>query len=84
MLKASESNKLTDLKKLLPKSIQSIGIKSATAEIKTVKSGKIKVNIGNNINITDSYVIPLDQDNLDKTGHPSYKFLKSISLSLME
>lgn len=84
ILKTSKSKNYKYLRDILPQEIKNIDIIKASAEVKSAETGKIKVDLGNNISISNTYIIPSDKDRIDKSGHPTYKSLKDFSDSILK
>lgn len=79
ILNTSSNRDLTQLSQLLPKELRNIEIIGAVAEVKSPKDGKVKVELGNKINLTKSYTITSSSNDADKTGHINYEYLKQVS-----
>lgn len=84
LLKASQTGSLKALEPLLPNQIRELGVKKASITVRSPKSGKIRVAVGDKIHLTNSYTIPVGTGNLDKTGHMKYSYLKEISDKYMD
>ncbi len=84
IIKATESKDFNPLVSLLPTGFSKHDIKNAFIEVKTLDNRKIKVNIADKINLSNSYISQISRDDLDKYGHPSFIKLKDISSNYMK
>ncbi|QEN03482.1 hypothetical protein EW093_01760 [Thiospirochaeta perfilievii] len=83
LISCSKSKNYNELKSLLPKALNKIDIQNVILGIRLNDKGNITVNLSEPIQITNSYIVSNDSLNIDKFGHPSYKYLKEYSSSLM-
>ncbi|MGL1893410.1 MAG: hypothetical protein OCD02_17370 [Spirochaetaceae bacterium] len=83
ILKCSENGNLKSLNNLLPKTLNNVDIIKAEVILKTENGGKINVDITEPISLSNSLIISTEMDNLDKLGHPSFNYLKEVSLKYM-
>ena len=83
IIKSSESGELNSLLKLFPKQLKGMNVHSGFIGIKRSNGSKIKIKIGSTINLSSSNPIIVTSKNIDKSGHPSYQFLKEFSSSLL-
>ena len=79
IIESSLSKNLDSLKELMPKKLQNINIKSALLEFRIPDRSKIKVDIRTAISLQNSLIISNKVAQLDKAGHISFVYLKSIS-----
>lgn len=84
VIEISQSKDLKLLKNLLPKSIKKTEISGAVIELKASNRGKIKVNINRMISLPNSLTLQTAKEDLDKFGHPSYKYLRKMSQKYIE
>lgn len=81
LLKTKGSKGLENLKNIIPETFGSFNITGATAEVKSPITGKMKIEIGQNIDLPNSFNINYSKDQSDKNGHPTYESLKLLSNS---
>lgn len=79
VIETTLNGQMNALKELLPKNIRNIRISSVEVELKMTNNGKIKVNLLNSISLTNTLILPIKNSDMDKTGHPSFNYLKDIS-----